>query len=103
MSWQNLPINYRLMKPIRIMRIYQASQQYSLEMQELMVSLLIEAQGEAVDELGDMMSADEAFSLNPAMNIAELQRLLETHYDWALQIDWQEPQNDQTFLVLFRR
>ncbi len=77
--------------------LYQAVQHYSLEMQELMVSLLIEAQGEAVDGLGDMMSADEAFTLNPAMNIAELQTLLEEHYAWALQIDWQQPQNDQVF------
>ena len=89
----NLPLD----EPYPYHAIYQASQQYSLEMQELMVSLLIEAQGEAIDELGDMMSADEAFTLNPAMTIAELQTLLETHYGWALQIDWQQPKNDQTF------
>ncbi len=76
---------------------HNCAKDYSLEMQELMVSLLIEILGENVDDLSDMMSADEKIMLDPTMRIKSLQLLLEQHYDWALEIDFEDQKNQDTF------
>ena len=72
-------------------------QHYSLEMQELMVSLLIEILGAQADDLSEMMSANENISLNPTMRLGEMKSLIEQHYAWALAIDFTAQKNQQTF------
>lgn len=62
----------------------------SLEGQEQLVSLLIEPYGDLVDDLGPTMSADEeeTWRIDGAMPLAELRRITEEIYGWALDIDW---------------
>ena len=64
------------------------------EGQEQLVSLLLEPYGPLVDGLAAETSADEArfFAIDGAMPIARLRALTESLYDWALNIDWTDPQ-----------
>ena len=64
------------------------------EGQEQLVSLLLEPYGPLVDGLAAETSADEArfFAIDGAMPIARLRALTESLYDWALNIDWTNPQ-----------
>jgi len=70
-----------------------AEENLSLEGQEQLVSLLIEPQGDLVDELADTMSADEskAFAIDGSMTLDELTAIVEDVYGWAVAIDWNEP------------
>jgi hypothetical protein len=61
----------------------------TLEGQEMLVSLLIEAHGDVVDALADTMSIDEnaAFHIDARMSVSELMQLIEADYQWALDTD----------------
>jgi len=71
----------------------------SLEGQEQLVSLLIEPYGELVDELTQCMDADEhqAFFIDGAMSVARLREIIETRCQWALQVDYEQPENRARF------
>jgi len=71
----------------------------SLEGQEQLVSLLIEPYGELVDELTQCMDADEhlAFFIDGAMPLARLREIIETQCQWALQVDYEQPENRARF------
>lgn len=74
-----------------------AESELGLEAQELLVSLLLEPQGELVDELCDTMGAAERMKLDPAMPLDALARLIEAHYRWALSIDLERPDSQCLF------
>ena len=76
-----------------------AEDQLSLEGQEQLVSLLLEPYGELVDGLTQCMDADEhlSFFLDGAMSVAELREIMETRGQWALQVDYDQPQNRARF------
>lgn len=61
-----------------------AADRYSAETQEMLVSLLIELEPGLVDDLEQHTGADEHEEMEPAMRLADLQALIERHYDWAL-------------------
>ncbi|AUH65980.1 hypothetical protein [Paracoccus zhejiangensis] len=69
------------------------------EGQEALLALLLEPHGELVDDLARSMSLDEAaeFHLDGRMTVATLRRVLETHYDWAVSIDFTRPENQARF------
>ena len=71
----------------------------SLEGQEQLVALLIEPYGELVDELTQCMDADEhlAFFIDGAMPVARLREIIETRCQWALKVDYEQPQNRARF------
>ena len=60
----------------------------SLELQELILSLMIEPYGELVDDLADRMTDPERDAFDPAMTLAELELAIERHYGWALAIEF---------------
>lgn len=64
----------------------------TLEGQEQLVSLMIDAHGSLIDDLAETTSADEAavFRIDGSMNIAETRGLFEKIYDWALNIRFDE-------------
>lgn len=64
-----------------------------LEGQEMLCALMLEPHGALIDDLADSMSADEeiAFEIDGAMSLAALQQRLVTHYDWALRVDYAQP------------
>jgi len=68
-----------------------------LEAQELVVSLLIELFPELVDDLAARMRVHEAVTLDSAMRVGEMLRILDEQYRWALQIDCDDPQQRALF------
>jgi len=71
----------------------------SLEGQEALLALMLEPHGDLVDGLADCMTADEkaSFRLDGGMNVATLSNILRDHYDWALDIDFERPENSARF------
>ena len=67
----------------------------SIEGQEQLACLLLEPYAELVDDLADHMDADEgaAFRIDGAMSLNRLHEIVEDVYGWALEIDWQTPDN----------
>ncbi|MQY42546.1 hypothetical protein GG681_07815 [Epibacterium sp. SM1969] len=67
----------------------------SLEGQEWLASLMLEPYGALVDDLALEMAADNTatFRIAGAMTIAEMRKLLEEIYAWALETDWDAPEN----------
>lgn len=74
-----------------------AEAQLSVEGQEQLVSLLMEPYPQLVDGLAECMSADEtrAFRIDGAMGLGRLRNLIESLYDWVLDIDFNEAANCQ--------
>ncbi|MFP4126606.1 MAG: hypothetical protein ACLFU0_08175 [Alphaproteobacteria bacterium] len=64
-----------------------------LEGQELLASLLMEPYGELVDELAGELAVDERAQtrLDGRMRVAELRATVARLYDWALAIDFADP------------
>lgn len=71
----------------------------SLEGQEALLALMLEPHGDLVDDLADCMTADEqaSFRLDGAMTVATLSNILQEHYNWALDIDFERPENSARF------
>lgn len=67
----------------------------SLEGQEWIASLILEPYGALVDGFAEEMAADNTatFRIAGAMNIGELRALLKDIYAWAIDTDWQAPEN----------
>lgn len=61
----------------------------SVEGQEFLASLMLEPYGELVDGLVECLSDNSGpDAIDGAMSLSELQSLIQTHYCWALDIDW---------------
>jgi hypothetical protein len=81
-------------------RFYQwAEEQLSLEGQEQLVSLILEPYGELVDGLATCMDADEHlnFFIDGSMTVAETLIILSSQCQWALSIDFDQPENRARF------
>lgn len=70
---------------------------YSLETQELMVSLLLELYPEEVDPLEESMAVAEEDDLCPEMPAGALLALIEQRYDWAMTYDFARPEDRHWF------
>ena len=79
----------------RLYRVVES--RFSLETQELTVSLLIELYPELVDELAETMSSTAETRFEPGMRIEELRGLLRRHYAWALSLDLADPDQRRLF------
>ncbi|MCB1809953.1 MAG: hypothetical protein KDJ99_33710, partial [Candidatus Competibacteraceae bacterium] len=60
-------------------------------------SLMIEPYGELVDELADTMADPEMPVFNPTLQLAALCTLIEQYYDWALALDFTQPDAEHFF------
>ena len=71
----------------------------SLEGQEQLLALILEPHGDLVDGLADCMDADEAayFVIDGAMTLSALRAILDTHYTWALRLDFDKPSAQARF------
>lgn len=74
-----------------------AEQRWSLETEEMLHTLILELYPEQVDELEMFMGIAEGIDLVPHMEAAELRRLIESSYAWALAIDFGRPQAEYFF------
>ena len=79
----------------RILRFAEVN--FSLEGQELTVSLLLESHGKLVDEFADDMLTSSVIELEPSMSLQQLQELLKTSFNWALEIDFEDPEKQRRF------
>ena len=75
----------------------QANQHLSFESQEVIISCLIELYPERVDSFPEKVNADETLALPKNKTVADLLAVLETHYQWAINIDFNEPDNRYWF------
>ncbi|MCB1883244.1 MAG: hypothetical protein KDG89_04480 [Geminicoccaceae bacterium] len=81
-------------------RLYRrAEEALSIEAQELLVSLLLEPHGGLVDDLAETMSADEEAParIDGRMSLADLRRLIEDRYAWALGVDYAKAEAQARF------
>ena len=70
---------------------------FSLETQELVNSLILEPYPDIVDTLECDSRVDETMTLNPAMRLHELKALIESKYEWALGVDYDQPSHCHYF------
>jgi len=76
-----------------------AEQELSLEGQEQLVSLMLEPYGELVDDLTDCMDADEhlSFFIDGSVTVAETLSIINSQCQWALSIDFDQPESQARF------
>jgi hypothetical protein len=70
-----------------------AEAKLSAEGQEYCITLLIEVNGDLVDDLAEEMAVDEgeSFRIDGTMCCADLLRMIRTGYGWALRVDFSDP------------
>jgi hypothetical protein len=78
-------------------RLITESERWSIECQELVVGLVLEPHGELIDGLADCMSSTAVPRLEPAMSVGQLQEIIENHFGWALEIDFDSPSETHQF------
>lgn len=64
------------------------------EGQEALVSLLLEPHGSLIDDLAGSLDADEdqSFTIDGAMDVGHLRKILDDNYGWAVGGDYQNPE-----------
>ena len=68
-----------------------------VELEEMTLSLLLEAHPELVDGLENDTGADERLATAPAMRVRELAAIVERDYGWALGFDFDDPREQHRF------
>ena len=74
-----------------------AEQNYSLETQELLVSLFLELYPEIVDSLEDQMAAVESLQYDPTASAQDLADAVQESYDWVFDYDFSDAKQSETF------
>lgn len=74
-----------------------AARKLSLEGQELVNSVVLEPYGDLIDDLADEMAAEECCTLDPLMTVSQLRSALAREYDWALSVDYDDPDERHRF------
>lgn len=74
-----------------------ASQTFSPEGQELVVSLLLEPYPDLIDQLTEDMAAPDTMPIEAQMTVGELREIVAGRYAWALAIDFSDPCRQQRF------
>ena len=79
----------------RLVRETEAVQ--SLECSELVNSLILEIYPDLVDDLEQGTGSPERDRVEPAMSLGALKSLIETRYDWALGVDYEDRRQRHLF------
>lgn len=77
--------------------IHEAASGFSMEGQELAASLLIEANGELVDDLAENLCDPEPVVYDPTMKASALRESIERNYAWTRAFDFSKPAARQRF------
>ncbi len=77
--------------------VLRAQAQVSLEMQELINSILLEIYPDIVNDFEQQMGTEEWLRLDAAMPLSTLKRQIEIHYGWALRMCFERPEAEGIF------
>jgi len=78
-------------------RLVALADTYSIECQELVIALILEVNGDLVDDLAATMADDAKRHLDPTMTLANLRAVLDRNYRWALDMDFTQPNASAMF------
>lgn len=70
---------------------------FSVDTQELVAALLLEPFGDLIDGLTDCMATPFTPQIDPAMSIAQLEDHLVRDWEWAINLDYAQPENCARF------
>jgi len=90
-EWNQLKndISYNfLVKKNSLSKLYNLTENKSLECQELMASLIMEIGSEELDCLDDCMESSHIPQLDPSMTLGELGQLINKNFSWVHEIDF---------------
>ena len=97
-EWKKLHTNASWMdQPAPWDALFEASQDFGLECQELTVALMLEANGDLIDGLTERMDNTFKPVVDTAMSVPELRNLIERHGEWALAPDFNKPHETAQF------
>jgi hypothetical protein len=77
--------------------IQYAEQNWHIETQEVINTMLIELYPDLVDGLEEQMGTEESQQVTPEMSVADLLDIIEDKYDWALAIDFSQHESMGVF------
>jgi hypothetical protein len=87
-----------ILRPYPWNGIYQyVEDNFSLECQEMVVSLIIEPHGSLVDDLAETMSTNEIPKFKADMSLSELKEVVADSYQWATTIDFSLEESQHHF------
>jgi hypothetical protein len=86
-----------LRQPNSLDAIMHAAASLSADLEELLAALLIEPFGELVDGLTDCMADPFGSYLDPRMTCADLSEAIQSDWQWALGIDFNDPKQTAQF------
>lgn len=78
-------------------RLMRAAMDWSLETQELMVSIALEPHGEIIDCLAEFMSSGSVPCVDPIMKVSRLEELTSENYAWAKDSDFEDNESRRLF------
>lgn len=78
-------------------RLIHLTEDLGLEAQECLISAMLEPYGDMIDALTQDMAFGPPLRLDPSMRVGALTDTLQSHYDWALQIDFTSPEMTHQF------
>ena len=93
---KKVDLNY-LNKINDLKNIFKESEKYSIECQELVVSLLLEVGGDLIDGLDLCLESTKLPMLYPKMKVHELVDLIKRNFSWALKINFSLKENEARF------
>lgn len=74
-----------------------AAAAFSVETEELLVSLILEPYGHVVDDLADRMASPGEPRLDPTVTVGAMRRDLDAAFDWVRAIDFDDPTEQDRF------
>lgn len=86
-----------LSEPFALNTLIETHRTDSLDLQELLVSLVLEPFGDMIDKLTSCMATPFAPQLDPAMPLADLKCALLRDWDWALGLNFEHPDSCAQF------
>lgn len=82
--------------------LWAVAQKKSIPLQELTVSFLIEPFGPLVDDLSTQMATSDAWYFNPSMSTRKLREALLRDWQWALDLNFRDPERKKQFWYISR-
>ena len=98
-EWKQLGAQIDLLKkyPFPLDKLIKSTSLLSLETQELMIALVLEIGGDEIDDLSHCMDSDIAPRLRPDMSLKALKTIIYKQFQWALSIDFSNPDENHQF------